>query len=90
MTMDFTKKARRVKDGHKYPNPTTSSYAGVVSRESIQIALTHAAMTKLYVQAADIQNVYLQASSSEKDYIICGAEFGVANIGRVALITRAL
>ncbi len=33
--MDFTRKARWVKDGHKTPNLTTSSYAGVVSRESI-------------------------------------------------------
>jgi hypothetical protein len=38
--MDSMQKARWVKDGHKTPDPTTSSYAGVVSRESIHIALT--------------------------------------------------
>ena len=33
--MDFTQKIRWVKDGHQTPNPKTSCYAGVVSRESI-------------------------------------------------------
>ena len=35
--MDFTRKARWVKDGHRTPDPDSSSYAGVVSRESIRI-----------------------------------------------------
>ena len=33
--MDFTRKSRWVKDSHRTPNPKTSCYAGVVSRESI-------------------------------------------------------
>ena len=37
--MDFTQKARWVKDGHRTPDPETSKYAGVVSRESIRILL---------------------------------------------------
>ena len=41
--MDFTQKARQVKDGHRSPDPTTSAYAGVVSRESIRVGLTYAA-----------------------------------------------
>ena len=40
--MDVTRKGRWVKYGHRTPNPETSSYAGVVSRESIRIMLTHA------------------------------------------------
>ena len=40
--MDFTRKARWVKDGHKTPDSTTSSFGGVVSRESIRIVLTYA------------------------------------------------
>jgi hypothetical protein len=40
--------------------------------------------------AADVQNAYLQAPSSENHYIICGREFGLENEGRVALIRRAL
>ncbi|KAL7509857.1 hypothetical protein ACHAXN_007160 [Cyclotella atomus] len=61
--MDFTRKARWVKDGHKHqhPDPEWSSYAGVVSRESVRIALTYAALNDLEVVAADIRNAYLQA-----------------------------
>ena len=40
--------------------------------------------------AADVQSAYLQAPSSEKHYVVCGAEFGLENIGKVALIKRAL
>ena len=36
--MDFTRKARWVLDGHKCPKPDMSTYAGVVSRESVRIA----------------------------------------------------
>jgi len=89
--MDFTRKARWVLDGHKTPNITThSTYAGVVSRESVRIALTYAALNDLDVCAADIRNAYLQAPSSQKNYIICGPEFGLENVGKVALIHRAL
>ena len=79
--MDFTRKARWVLDGHKTTDPIGSTYAGVVSRESVRIALTYAALNELDVFAADIQNAYLQAPSSQKDYIICGPDFGVKNIG---------
>ena len=70
--MDFTRTSRWVKDGHHTPDPTTSAYAGVVSRESVRVALTYAALMSLGVMAADIRNAYLQAPSYEKDYIICG------------------
>ena len=88
--MDFTRKARWVLDGHKTPDPVESTYSCVVSRESVCIALTYAALNDLDVFTADIQNAYLQAPSSQKDYIICGPEFGVENIGQTALIHRAL
>jgi len=64
--MNFTWKARWVKDGHKTPDSTTSSFAGVVSCESIRIGLTYAALLRLPVIGGDIQNAYLQAPSSEK------------------------
>lgn len=88
--MDLTRKARWVKDGHKTPDPSHSTYASVVSRESVCIALTYAALNDLEVMAADIRNAYLQAPSSEKHYIICGPEFGLENKGKKALIRRAL
>ena len=40
---------------------------------------------------ADILNAYLQAPSSEKNYIPkCGIEFGLENVGKRAKIVRAL
>ena len=77
-------------DGHKTPNVITSTYAGVVSRESVRIAFTYAALNGLDIFAGDIRNAYLQAPSSRKDYVMHGPEFGVENVGRVALIHRAL
>jgi hypothetical protein len=88
--MDYTRKARWVLDGHKTPPPERSTYAGVVSRDSVRIALTYAALNDLDVWAADIRNAYLQAPSSQKDYVICGPEFGLENVGKRALIRRAL
>ena len=88
--MDMTRKARWVLDGHKTPSPEVSTYAGVVSRESVRIALTYAALNGLDVTAADIRNAYLQAPSSRKDYILCGPEFGIENLNKRALIKRAL
>ena len=40
--------------------------------------------------AANINNAYLQAPSSKKHYIICGGEFGIEHLGKIALIRRAL
>ena len=88
--MDLTRKARWVKDGHRTPTPASSTYAGVVSRETVRIALTYAALNGINVATADIKNAYLQAPSSEKHYVICGEEFGLENVGKVAIITRAL
>ena len=88
--MDMTRKARWVMDGHRTPDPETSSYAGVVSKESIRVALTYAALHDIPVWAADIKNAYLSAPTSEKHYVVCGPEFGQENVGRHAIITRAL
>ena len=38
--MDFTRKARWVKDVHRSPDPTNFAYAGVVSCESVRVGLT--------------------------------------------------
>ena len=56
----------------------------------MRIALTYAALNDLNGFAADIRNAYLQAPSSQKDYIICRTEFGVENIGQMAIIHCAL
>ena len=88
--MDFTRKARWVKDGHLFPDPVDSSYAGVVSRESVRIAFTYAALNGLDVAAADVESAYIQAPTSEKDYIVCGSELPLEYQGKIAVIKRAL
>ena len=88
--MTLERKVRWVKDGHRTPEPTWSTHAGVVSRKSVRIALTCAALNDLNAFGADIQNACLQAPSSEKHHIICGEEFGLENVGKRAIIVRAL
>ena len=64
--MDFTWKARWVKDGNWSPDPTTSAHAGVVLSESVRVGITYSELMDLDFMAADIQNAYLQLPSSEK------------------------
>jgi hypothetical protein len=84
--MDFSRKARWVLDGHKTADPIGSTYAGVVSGESVRIAFTYVALNGVDICAPHIRNAYLHAPSSQKDFIICGAEFGLENVGKSALI----
>lgn len=88
--MDFTRKARWVLDGHKTPSPIGSTCAGAVSRESVRIAFTYAALNSVDIFAADIRNAYLQVLSSEKHRIVFSAKFGLENVRKRALIRRAL
>ena len=52
--MTLERKARWVKDGHRTPEPLNSIFVGVVSRESIRIALTYASLNSLDMWGADI------------------------------------
>ena len=96
--MDLTRKVRWVLDGHKTADVSYSTYAGVVSRGSVRILMTYAALNGWmwlrlvfgFVVSAGIRNAHLQAPSSRKDYIICGEELAWRMIGKVGLIHRAL
>ena len=79
--MDFTRKARWVKDKHKTPDRSSSNFARVVSRESVRIAFTYSMLNDLDVWYADIQNAHLTALLSQKHYIICGDKFGAQRKG---------
>ena len=61
----------------------------VVSRESVRIALTLAALNDLEVKTADIENAYLTAPVSEKIWTVLGPEFG-DDQGKRAIVVRAL
>ena len=87
--MDFTRKARFVAGGHMTEAPASLTYSSVVSRESVRIAFTVAALNDLDVLVADIGNAYLNADCREKVYTIAGPEFG-SNAGKHIVITRAL
>ena len=74
--MDGTFKARFVAAGCKTSDPEGSTYAGVVSRETVRLALLYASLNKLEVSSADILNAYLTAPTSQKLWTKCGPEFG--------------
>ena len=86
---DFRRKARLVAGGHMTETPPSLTYASVVSRESVRIALTIAALNDLQVKTGDIENAYLTAPVAEKIWTTCGPEFG-SQCGRTAIIVRAL
>ena len=74
--MDFTRKARLVGWGNLTDEPSSLTYLSVVSRDSVRIAFTIAALNDLDMITADIGNAYLCAKPREKYYIKCGPEFG--------------
>ena len=85
----FRRKARLVAGGHMTEAPAVMTYASVVSRETVRIALTIAALNDLEVKASDIQNAYLTAPCAEQIYTRLGPKFG-PDQGRLAVIVRAL
>jgi hypothetical protein len=83
------RKARLVAGGHKTVTPHAITYASVVSRESVIIELTLAALNDLDVKMADIENAYLTAPLTWKVWTVLGPEFG-DDAGKRVLIVRAL
>jgi hypothetical protein len=75
--------------GHTTDAPHVMTYASVVSRESVRIALTLAALNDLDVMMGDIENAYLNAPIKYKVGTVLGTEFG-DDAGKRALIVRAL
>jgi hypothetical protein len=86
---DFRRNARFIAGGHTTDTPHAMTYASVVSRESLRIALTLAALSDVDVNMADIENAYLTAPVAEKVLTVLGPEFG-DDAGKRALIVRSL
>ena len=86
---NFRRKARYVADGHKTETPTSVTYSTVVSRDSVRICLTIAALNDLEVLAADVENAYLTAPCREKVWLRGGPEFGHRQ-GKILVIKKAL
>ncbi len=73
---DFRCKARLVAGGHMTGAPATITYASVVSRETVCLALTIAALNDLEVKVGDVLNAYITAPVKEKVWTVLGPEFG--------------
>jgi hypothetical protein len=85
--MDFTRKTRLVPGGHVTQPPAILTYASVVTRESVRIALLIAALNDMSVLGADISNAYLTAPTTEKVWTLLGAELG-PDAGKHAIIVQ--
>ena len=85
---NFRRKARYVADGHKTEAPAVMTYASVVSRETVRIALTIAALNDLEVKGADIENAYITAPNRERVWTLLGPEWG-PDAGKKAIVVRA-
>ena len=88
--MDLTQKARLVTGGHQMDLLKESVYSSIVSKDSVRIILMIAALNDLDILAADVQNVYLNAPTKEKVYMMAGLEFGPSRVSLLVLIIRAL
>lgn len=63
--MDFIRKARMCARGDQTAPPETLTYVSVVSRESVRIAFTAAALNDLDIKMFDVGNAYLNAPTAE-------------------------
>ena len=61
-----------------------------MSRDSVRIALTIAALNDLQVMACDIQNAYLTADCREMTWTRAGPEFGSEEQGTIFMVKKAL
>jgi hypothetical protein len=86
---DFRCTARFVAGGHTTHTPHAMTFASIVSRELVRVALTLVALNDLDVKMVDIENAYLTAPVTEKVWNVLGPEFG-DDAGNRALIARAL
>ena len=76
MGKNFRRKARFVADGHKTKTPEEMTYSSVVSRYSVRIELTIAALNDLDVLTCDIKNAYLTADCRERVWVVAVPDFG--------------
>eukprot|EP00804_Cyclotella_cryptica_P004005 CCRYP_013917-RA/>CCRYP_013917-RA protein AED:0.37 eAED:0.37 QI:0/-1/0/1/-1/1/1/0/164 len=86
---NFLLKARLVAGGHAMKVAATLTYASVVSRETITIALLIAALNDVDIWAADVSNAYITVPCREKIWTTLRKAFG-DNCGKKAIVVHAL
>ena len=84
---DFRHKTRLVAGDHMTEPLATITYANVVSRETVRIALMIATLDDLEVKSGNILNAYVQAPVTEKVWTTLGFEFSRDN-RKTAVIVR--
>ena len=89
MGQNFHRKARFVIGGNMMETPNTLTYASVVSRYSVLIALNIKARNELVVFSCDIQNAYLTAECRENIWTRAGTQFGF-QAGTIMIVRMAL
>jgi hypothetical protein len=82
---DFRLNARFVAGGHTADTPHAMTFASVVPRESVRIALILASLNHLDVKMDDIENAYLTEPITQKVWNLLGPELG-DDAGKSALI----
>ena len=88
---DFRRRARAVANGSmSTPLPADEVYSGVVSIDTVRIAMTVAKLNGLKICAADITSAYLEAYTSELKYTVLSPEFGPDWGGKRVKIDKAL
>ena len=81
---NFRRKAKKVADGHTTETPAVMTYASVVSKETVCIALTIASLNDLYVKGADIERTLLGPEwgpDAGKKAIMVRAQYGLKSAG---------
>ena len=83
------RKVRLVAGGHMTTAPAAVTYASVVLRETVRIALTLAAFNDLAVKCGDVLNAYITAPVKVNIWTYLGPENGEYE-GKKAIIVRVL
>jgi hypothetical protein len=86
---EFRQKAQLVAGGHRTKAPATITYASVVSRETVRLALTFVSLNDLEVKVGNVLNAYITGPVKEKVWTIIGLMFG-QDSGKSAVIVHAL
>ena len=89
MKMEFTQKACFLEGGQKTEYPSSITYSSVVSRDSVRLAFTIAALNGVDVMPCDLENMYLNAMCREKIWFEGGNKCG-EDKGKVLIVVRAL
>ena len=66
--------------------PAIMTYASVVSRETVHIALTIVALDGLQGKAADITNAYITAPLEENIWTVIGPKFGSNAVEKTVIV----